>query len=388
MKMFEGKNVLVLDGNSRQILPVLHGLSQLGCNITTFCESKLDNGYASKYVSKKILISEPDREAYYKRVLDELKTNKYDVLLALSDALMDMMTQHENEIKQHVKFPFASREVFMMAYNKQFTMEACMNEHIPCPITKYEGETLDEIVSKIGFPLIAKPRMACGSMGLKIVKDRKQLDSLIADGTIELDKYVIQEFIPQTGKQINVHLFMDDDGNLKSGIVTEKTRWYPVDGGASCLCRTIHNDAVLADCEKLLKSINWRSYCEIELIEDPRDGQYKIMEINGRASASIKIMDLAGVNVAEQMMQLSYCEEVAEAKDYKNDVRMRRLSADCLWFLQAKDRFSRKPSWFSLKNTHEVTFSAADPKPFFATGLKLVTELGTYKKEMQKRKRT
>lgn len=385
---FRNSKVLVTDGDSRQILSVLHGLHQIGCNITTVNSSKTDNGYTSRYVDKRLLISSENRKEYVEAVLREIFTKKYDVLLTLSDADMDFLTKHFDEISGSVKFPFADRETFIKAYNKQITMETCMDEGIPCPKTKRENEPLESFTESIGYPLVAKPRMACGSMGLKIVKSKEQLDRLIASGEVVIDQYVIQEYIPQTGKQINVHLFMDDNQQLCSGVATEKSRWYPVDGGASCLCRTIHNDKVLSDCEKLLKAIDWRSYCEIELIEDPRDGQYKVMEINGRASASIKIMDLAGVNVAEQMMQLACGKPVTKYENYPDDIRMRRLSADTLWLLQAKDRFTRKPFWFDPTRTHEVTFSLKDPLPFFGTGVKLLSELGSYKKEMEKRKRT
>lgn len=384
---YQGKRVLVTDGDSRQILPIIRGLFKIGCEITTVCKSKLDNGYTSRYVTGRLLVSESNAEEYYAFILQELKTNRYDVLIALSDARMDLFTRHYDEIKQFVRFPFVSREVFLKAYDKQITMEQCMGIGIPCPRTKKRSETLDQALEYLRFPIIAKPRMACGSVGLKVINSREQLDNLIEEGTVEIDAYVFQEFIPQTGKQLNIHIVMDEDQNVASSVVTEKTRWYPVDGGASCLCRTIHNDKVLQDCVKLLQSIKWYSYCEIELIEDPRDGCFKILEINGRASASIRIMELAGVNVAEEMMQLAYHESLSRNNEYADDIRMRRLSTDILWFIHSPDRFHRKPSWFSLYKTHEVSFSVLDPIPFFSTGIKLALEMKDYKKEMQKRKR-
>ena len=386
--MLSGKRVLVLDGGSRQILPILKGLHESGCNVTTLNSSKLDNGYASRYVDKRLLVSKQDYHEVYTAAFREAQTKKYDVIIPVTDNSMDIMTRHKSEFSDYVLLPIPNREVFLKAYNKQLTMEICMDIDVPCPITKREAESVDSFIEKVGFPIVAKPRMACGSMGLKIVKTRKQLDELIKEKAIVLSDYVLQEFIPQNGKQYNIHLFMTDGDTLSTGIVTEKTRWYPVDGGASCMCRTIENDGIKAQCEKLLKAIHWRSYCEIEMIVDPRDGVAKVMEINGRASASIKIMDLVDVNVAKMMMQLAYNEPIEPIKNVRQDVRMRRLSTDCLWFLQSKDRFSRKPSWFSPIRTHEVVFSIKDPAPFFATGLKLISSFTHYKKEMGKRERT
>lgn len=384
---FKGKKVLVLDGGSRQVLPILSGLHDIGCEISCFSSTKMDNGYCSRFVDNKLLVKWDEYHEMLGIALREIKSRQYDVLIPLTDNSMNIITKHQNEFGGLVRLPIPSRDVYLKAFNKQVTMEICMDNGIPCPITKYENETVDDFINKVGFPIIAKPRMAWGSVGLKIIKNREQLDELISNGSIKLDEYVLQEFIPQTGKQYNIHLFMDDNGTLCSGLVTEKTRWYPVDGGASCLCRTLNDSETTTQCEKLLKCVGWRSYCEIEMIVDPRDNIKKVMEINGRASASIKIMSLAGINVAEQMMQLAYDQPVTVYKEVKEDIRMRRIATDILWLFQSKDRFTRKPSWFSPVRTHEVIFSIRDPLPFFASGLKLVTRATKLKTEMSIRGR-
>ena len=260
-----------------------------------------------------------------------------------------------------------------------------MDNGVPCTVTKREDEDLHEFVARVGFPIVAKPRMANGSRGLKIIRDEEKLNAMIADGTIVLDEYVIQEYVPQTGRQLNIHLFMDDEDRVCANLVTEKSRWYPVDGGASCLCRTMWNAAVAADCQKLLEAVHWRSYCEIEMIVDPRSGEAKVLEINGRASASIKIMELAGINVAKQMLQLALEKPVDRYERVRDDIRLRCVITDILWLLQAPDRFTRKPFWFSPVRTRDALFSFADPLPFFAYGLSKVPE---YRKEMEKRKRS
>lgn len=378
--------VLVLDGASRQILSILKGLSDLGCYIATVNTSKLDNGYVSKYPDEKLIVPEEFYMGdYYSYIKSLSETGRYDVLVPLSDKTMDLVTAHIDELRHYIRLPVPQRQIFLKAYDKQQTMEICMDNDIPCPITRREQETLDDVVKKIGFPLIAKPRMANGSKGLKIVKNRIQLDELIANKEIILDEYVIQEFIPQTGKQYNIHLFSDSNRDIVDRVVAEKSRWFPVDGGASCLCRTIENRNVENDCIKLLKEIDWLSYCEIEMIVDPRDGIAKVMEINGRASASIKIMELVGINIAEQMLQLAYEMPITAPGKIKEDVRLRCIFTDLLWFAKSKQRFTVKPSWFSMKHTYDVMFSVKDPFPFFAYILKMGPN---YRKEMAKRKRS
>ncbi len=358
--------VLVLDGEARQILPVMKGLKDLGCYIVTLNGTKFDLGYTSRYPNEKIILPQEYNGDYYSYIRTLAESGKFDVILPLSESTMDIVTLHSEELKQYVRLPIPDRHTFLKVHNKQLTMEICMDHHIPCPITKRKDESINEFIDKVGFPLLAKPRIGGGGIGLKIIHDRNQLEHLIQSKDIILGEYVIQEFIPQTGKQYNIHMFVDEDGTVVDNLVTEKTRWFPIYGGSSCLCRTISNAIVQKNCARLLKEINWRSYCDVDMIEDPRDGVPKVLEINGRASANLKIMELAGINVAEQMLQLAYELPVNFQGNMKEDVRLRSLFRDVLWFIYSEDRFTRKPSWFSMKRTHEVLFSVHDPLPFFS----------------------
>ncbi len=363
--------VLVLDGAARQTLTVIKGLTALGCYIVTLNTSKLDVGYTSRYPNEKLIIPQEYLNGnYYSYIRMLAKTGRFDVFLPLTDKTMDIVTLHSEELKQYVRLPIPDRDVFLKAYNKQLTMEICMDNNIPCPITKRSDESIDEFIDKVGFPLIAKPRIGSDSKGLEIIHNRDRLEELIESKDIILDEYVIQEFIPQTGKQYNVHLFSDEKGAVVDSLVTEKTRWYPIYGGGCSLCRTVKNTVAQQHCVRLLEKINWRSYCEVEMIEDPGDGVPKVMEINGRTSASIKIMELAGINVAEQMIQLAYGSTITSPGNIKEDVRLRHLFRDISWFIKSKDRFTCKPSWFSMKRTHEVLFSVHDPLPFFSYMIK------------------
>ena len=54
-------------------------------------------------------------------------------------------------------------------------MKICMENQIPCPITKMDNETMEEFLAKIDFPLVAKPRKGSGAAGFKRIMNRKQL---------------------------------------------------------------------------------------------------------------------------------------------------------------------------------------------------------------------
>ena len=138
MKVSEYR-VLVLDGPGRQIMPVLSGLHELGCHITTLNFSKMDIGYASRYPQEKLLYKgighDPEE---IKRVVDkELKTGKYDVVIPLGDIMTEFLTGHWDEYHNYIKSFIPDYATFMKAFDKQKTMEICQSAGISCTRTKY-----------------------------------------------------------------------------------------------------------------------------------------------------------------------------------------------------------------------------------------------------------
>lgn len=379
--------ILVLDGPGRQIMPVLSGLHKLGCHITTLNFSRLDIGYASKYPTQKLLykgIGE-DSEAV-KRVVDrEIKTHRYDVVIPLGDIMTEFLSSNWSEYSPHIKSFIPKYEIFMKAFDKQQTMEICQEIGIPCTRTKRISESMDNFLDRIGgYPIVAKPRRGFGSVGFHCIRTAKEFEQLLALGKINFDEYVIQEYVDQGGEQYNVHAFMDQNDEISYIVPTQKCRWFPVDGGSSCFCRTINRPDLIEQCTQLLKAIHWRGCCEIELIQDPSSGKIKVMEINGRTSACVKICQLFGINIAKSMVELALEEKVEKQLPSFKDVRMRCIHTDLLWFLQSSKRFHTKPNWFNNRRTHDQILSIADPWPFITFSLQSVLRL---KSEMKKRRR-
>lgn len=380
-------HVLVLDGSGRQIMPILNGLHSLGCHITTINFSKLDIGYVSRYPHTKLLYKGigHNSEVAKKATDKEIKTGKYDVVIPLGDIMTEYLTSHWDEYKPYVKSFIPNYETFMKAFDKQQTMEICQTVGISCTKTKLTSESMESFLDRVGgYPIVAKPRSGFGSVGFHCIKSQEEFNTLLTSGEINFEEFVIQEYVDQSRDQYNVHAFMDGNDEIKYIVPTQKCRWFPIDGGASCFCRTINRHDLVEQCTQLLKAVRWRGCCEIELIQDPTTGEAKVMEINGRTSACIKICQLFGVNIARSMVELSLGMTVAGQFPKFRDVRMRCIHTDFLWLLKSPKRFKCKPSWFNNMHTHDQIFSISDPWPFFTFSLQSALRLKT---EMKKRSR-
>lgn len=387
MKEMKDIHVLLLEGFGRQIMPMMQAFHDLGCHITTYNKSKLDMGYASRYPDKKLIgfWDRTDEEKSYAALLEVLKEDHYDVTIPMTDFSATMLSRHKDELLQYTRPAVNDWEVFMQAGDKLNTMIACMDNGIPCPHTLREVNTIDDVLnSGIQYPYIIKPRIGYGSIGFHVIRNEEDLRKAFDSSKEAHGDMLVQEYIPQTDIQYKCEVFIDGDGEVKSAVVFDKTRWYPIDGGSTCCSASVKRPDIVESSVKLLKAIGWRGYGDVDLIQDPRDKVAKVMEINPRITASVKVCFAAGVDFARQIVEYEMGIPVTDYPDYEADRRLRYMHTDLLWFIESPNRFKAKPSWFSFKRTTDQIWNPRDPLPWLGYTFQ---GFAKFRKEKKKRKR-
>jgi predicted ATP-grasp superfamily ATP-dependent carboligase len=161
----------------------------------------------------------------------------------------------------------------------------------------------------------------------------------------------IQEFVTQKGGiQYQAEVFMDEYSQVKACVVIAKPRFFPVSGGTSTANVSIYNQEIEDISIKLLKSLNWVGAADIDFIFDPITKSYKVLEINPRVTAGIKIAFEAGVDFADLYVNFAQSRESHYQKNYKLDIYSRLLVLEFLWFIYS-DRDTRKntsPNFFNF----------------------------------------
>ena len=130
-------------------------------------------------------------------------------------------------------------------------------------------------------------------------------------------------------------------------------------------------------CKHVLDDIGWDGFADFDLIEDPKDGICKIIEINPRIPACIKSAILSGMDYGTMIADVS-ANKILREYEYKPGQKLRHIGFEILWFIYSKNRFSAKPSWFKWvdRNLTFQDFSWRDPLPFF------YGTIGNIKKQM------
>jgi len=127
------------------------------------------------------------------------------------------------------------------------------------------------------------------------------------------------------GDEFNVSLVGDGSGDIlgmipqRKIIITDKGKGF---GGV-----VVDNPALNQFTEKVIKILNWKGPCELELIQSV-DGEMHLLEINPRFPAWIYLAQGAGQNLPAMLVKLALGESVEKLTEYKTGTIFIRHSQD------------------------------------------------------------
>ena len=347
---------------------MIRGLKEIGCHVTVICASKKDPCYVSNKPDKKILNREfvKNNNEKFHYLLSLVSSGDYDVLMPIGEMSTDFITQHEDDFKKYVRIACAPRRVYIKCFNKQLTFDQAIESGVPCPYTRRSNQDIDDYLKHANFPIIIKPRQGIGSIGFHKFTTEEEFRERLEDPSFNVDDFVVQEFV-DFEHRIGTLIFMDQNGKVCTSYATNVLRWFPLDAGSAVFLGTIDSPDLLYQTGKLLKDLGWKGFAAACFMIDKKTGDPKLLEINGRIPASVKLGFMCGFNIAKQMLEMTYDEDVTcYPENTQFGKFLRHYDTDFAWFVKSPDRFRTKPSWFSWKNTEEVLFCKDDPKPFFA----------------------
>jgi D-aspartate ligase len=355
----------LLEGHTIQAISAAKSLNKLGYEVVLFYESKKSYGYYTKYADQKFLVPsiETNENEFHVFFTDFLENNSLDAVIPMFDFSAQYLSKYKDILIGKVKFIIPDLDIFITGFDKNNFMRFCHENNVPHPKT-FNLNRFEKIKSNIDFPAIIKPNITYGARGFAIVSSFEELELKLQDIVSKYGDVHVQEFIPAGGKQYLVGIYMKD-GELINSTIIEKIRYYPVKGGSSCFNKSIQNNELIEICYKAQKALNWNGYAHYDLIEDPRNGEVKIMELNPRIQGCVKSSITAGVDFIENIIEDTLGLPLTKF-EYKPGSCLRYLGLDLLWLYSSKERFKIKPSWFKcffLSNHFFQEGSLDDIKP-------------------------
>jgi len=386
--------ILLLD-QGRQSLPFFKSLSKSGHEVICVCNTRLNETYFSRYPSKRLIWPSyvKNRKAFEQELMDYLRKNKVDVTLSVGDISSDILSKNKEEITKYTHITSPDYSTFIKAADKLNLMEFCLANKLPCPKTfALNEETVNNVAEILKFPVIVKPTRGVGAVGIvrfdnadELIKEYKSLKN-------RYGHLIIQEYIPQEGgMQYQAEAFLNEKSQLKVCMVIEKPRFFPVNGGTSTANVTITHPDIAKTTKLLLEGLKWKGAADVDYILDPRDNIVKILEINPRVTAGIKIGFVAGIDYADLHLKLALGQNIPKIENYKLGVYCRNFFLEILWFLFSDSEMKKKtnPPFFKFvgKNIVDQIFSFDDPLTglgFFLNMIRKYLNITNFKSKFHK----
>lgn len=227
------------------------------------------------------------------------------ILFPSTDLDLEALILGRDRLEDRYHVP-AARAIGLRIFEKNWQYEMAERAGVPVPAhVRFRGGEAPD-VHGLRFPLIVKPSTRAATAGdwvfrLRIVDTPDALAACLEEIAREHAgrDFQVAENIPGEPDQIyTVGTYSGRDGRVQRCYTGRKLSQYPYHHGVASLAESVTLPAAAtAQAEALLNAMGFEGISQVEYKYDPRDGQYKLLEVNGRAWLWIKLAAYSGVNL-------------------------------------------------------------------------------------------
>ncbi len=282
-------------------------------------DDQLSVASASRYVTRFIRVKELREERKTIDALLEVGERfglRNWVLFPTRDETVAAISRYRTELAAVFRVPTPHWETVKWAWDKKNTYDLAGRLGIPCPQT-YKPETeadLEAWHSKL--PLAIKPAVkenffyATGDKAWR-AETIDDLHKMYREAARKIDPrhILIQQIIPGDGRHQVSYCAFFRDGQAHGSLVARRARQHPREfGRAATYVESIDLPLIEELSERFLKAIDYYGLVEVEFKQDPRDGEYKLLDVNARTWGFQCLGMAAGVDFS----YLQFADQISE----------------------------------------------------------------------------
>lgn len=356
-------------------LAVTRSLGRAGVPVTGISWNPHDFGLKSRYLTEKRLV-EGDRA-----VLDAVRAEAADdrvVLFPERDEHVEWALDHWDDANAVADMPLpADREAVVRLRRKDVLPRVAAEAGVPSPGTVLADG--DDAVRDAGLraPMVVK---AVEGQEFALTFGQKALvaesvDEALAVARVASDRgfqTIVQEIVPDSHERIySLLAYVARDGRPLVTLVGRKVRQGPLRFGTSAVFEVDYEPTVLDQGLRLLQAAGYTGIAHVEFAQDPRDGEFRVLEVNTRlpvwaALAANRHLDLPRIVYDDLSGR-----EVSPLPTFKDDLTWVYLAKDVHVSLQMARRRELGPRRFLREYLRQpkarAIFARDDPLPAVAS---------------------
>lgn len=295
----------------------------------------------SKYCTKYFQCPNFRSKEFIQFLIDLAKTEQLEgwFLIASNDHIVENLSLHAKELDEYYKMLVPNGEQLYRIIDKSKLMQIAVNcgTHIP---NTCDLKTIEQ-AKDFSYPLLIK-----GREGLSFYKathqkaiqvnNEQELNYKVNEIAQLTNDVMIQELIPfdKNNRVVSFTCF-SIDGDIKTYWMGQKLREHPIKYGTATMSQSVLLLEVLEEAKPLMKALNYTGVCEIEFMRDPRDGYYKLIEINPRTWLWVGLAKACGIDYAKMMYRYVNGIEQTYPTAYQVGVKWRNAITDLVFGMLA-----------------------------------------------------
>ena len=247
-------------------------------------------GFRSRYAEPRLAPDPLEDENGYIATLQAI-AGETDGLLPIfptHDEHLNAIARHAAELDERYRFPFPSWDVLESVQSKRHQLDTADSIGVPIPRTFHPrtAEDAQAAGAELGFPLIVKPAANVGFRRThKVQLFRCENAAELARAYEEAAPFepMVQELVPGGAEAMyTLGSYLAPGGEalgLFSGRKLRQTHGFV---GVARVAEAAWVDEVVEQGLALLRALAFHGVSQVEMIRDPRDGRFKLIEVNAR----------------------------------------------------------------------------------------------------------
>lgn len=326
----------------------------------------------SNRLTKFVLIDD-SAEAVFAALEELHREYEQIIIFPTGDKQIEQLDELYERIESYCFLPF-NHDNLREFVNKINQYAHCEKVGVPFPktIVLHEPDETEAIL-QIPFPILLKPSKQNASVFKNLVlqsaadfrREEAQIRQFLRAGIT----FLASELIPGDSSHVYAYMgYRTKQGVILNEWTGKKLSQYPNHFGVFSSASNQSVPVVLEQGRTLLETMNLYGICEPEFKYDPRDGTYKLTEVNLRSMMWNRMGSLSGVNLP----YTQYMDAIGQAAERQQQEQTRRIhyvySKHELFGL-LNGTISFKTFWHNLFGSDKTYFAVFDPhdiKPFLA----------------------
>ncbi|HEU5430969.1 MAG TPA: hypothetical protein VFU81_04865 [Thermomicrobiales bacterium] len=224
------------------------------------------------------------------------------LLFGCMDEWVLAISAHRAELDGRFIAPFADDRIVRRILDKSELYRAAREAGIPIPRTADTRLVADAAaMAEVGLPCVLKPaakRPFYDAVGANLFVVHTPAEFAARREQGAAFGMLAQELIPATADDyVTVGLTAAPNGHVLGSYVGQRLEIAPAGFGTTCLARGVDLPELEAQAVAIVQQLGYWGIAEVEFLRDPRDGGFKLLDLNTRPWKWIGLPIAAGVDL-------------------------------------------------------------------------------------------